>query len=370
MKIWGSACDSAVTAPGGRGSLPSLSESLGESLRDRRGSVPTACRGFILLAAVGAFLFAQETISTDVNVVNVFATVHDKKGAIVKDLTKDDFAIDEDGRPQTIKYFSRESDLPLTLGLVVDTSRSMASVLDQERIASYRFFDQVLREDKDQAFVIHFDAEVELLQDLTSSRKLLQKALGELSVGAPRQLNRRGQQDPGQPRARGGTSLYDAVLLASNELMKKQTGRKALIVLTDGDDNASKSTLTDAIEAAQKTNTLVYSVLITGENNSPMGGFGGRGMGRHGGGRPPMQQHHDGRKVLEQLSRETGGGFFDAKKMSYDGIYREIQDELREQYSLGYTPDKNQGPGYRTISVMTKKKDLIVQARNGYYAEK
>ncbi len=348
MKLRGSACTFAVTAPCGRGSLR-----------------------FILLAAAGAFLFAQEKISTDVNVVNVFATVHDKKGLLVRDLTKDDFAIEEDGRPQTIKYFSKESDLPLTLGLVVDTSRSMATVLDQERMASYRFFDQVLREDKDQAFVIHFDAEVELLQDLTSSRKLLQKALGEITTAPPRQLNRRDQQDPGQPRPRGGTSLYDAVLLASNELMRKETGRKALIVMTDGDDNASKSTLNEAIAAAQKTNTLVYSVMITGEQSGSPVGFGGRGMGRRGGmGRPPMQQHHDGKKVLEQLSKETGGGFFDAKKMSFDGIFRQIQDELRSQYSLGYTPEKGDGPGYRKISVTTQKKDLIVQARDGYYAEK
>ena len=153
-------------------------------------------RGLVMLVVAGTFLFAQEKITTDVNVVNVFATVHDKKGLLVKDLTQDDFTIEEDGRPQTIKYFSKESDLPLTLGLVVDTSGSMRSVLDQERIASYKFFDQVLREDKDQAFVIHFDAEVELLQDLTSSRKLLQKALAQLQVAPTRQLNRRDQRTP------------------------------------------------------------------------------------------------------------------------------------------------------------------------------
>ena len=190
----------------------------------------------------------DKTFSTDVKVVNVFATVRNKQGQIVRDLTKDDFALEEDGHPQTIRYFSKESDLPLTLGLVVDTSGSQRRVLDQERSASSTFFDQVLRENKDMAFVIHFDSEVELLQDLTSSRKQLQSAISQLDVAPPRQLQRPGSQYPGGGRRRGGggTSLYDAVLLASDELMKKQTGRKALIVLSDGVDNASKSTLADA----------------------------------------------------------------------------------------------------------------------------
>ncbi len=154
-------------------------------------------------------------------------------------------------------------------------------------------------------------------------------------------------------------------------MMKKQVGRKALIVLTDGVDNASRVTLSDAIASAQRTNTLVYSILFTGQESSPMGGFGGRGMGRRGGmGRPPMQQHGDGRKVLEQLSKETGGGFFDGKKLSIDGIFRQIQEELRGQYSLGYTPGKSEGPGYRKLAVTVKRKDLVVQARDGYYAEK
>src|ERR1700722_18104328 len=185
-------------------------------------------RSLLLSLAAGPALHAQEkepdkTFSTDVSVVNVFATVRDKKGVIVRDLAKDDFSIEEDGHPQTIRYFAKESNLPLTLGLVVDTSGSMRRVIEQERNASYKFLDQVLREDKDQAFLIHFDSEVELLQDLTSSRKLLQNALRQLDVASPRQLARRGQ-DPGQPRPRGGTSLYDAVLLACDELMRKQNG--------------------------------------------------------------------------------------------------------------------------------------------------
>ena len=197
------------------------------------------------------------TFSAGVKVVNVFATVRDKKGEIVTGLKKDDFLLDEDGVKQTIRYFSQESDLPLTLGLLVDTSGSQRRLIEQERSASYRFFEKVLREDKDVAFVIHFDFEVELLQDLTASRKLLDQALEELEApsGIPpkppgwavsgrisRGLSgRRGRGGGGGAgRGGGGTNLYDAVMLASDELMRKQPGRKAIILLTDGVDTGVK----------------------------------------------------------------------------------------------------------------------------------
>src|SRR5580658_6655605 len=233
------------------------------------------------------------TMSVDVKVVTLPVTVRDKKGQIVRNLTKDDFVLQEDGRPQAIKYFTQDTNLPLTLGLLVDTSLSQRNVLDQERNASKVFLDQMLTDPKDKAFLIHFDREVELLQDLTPSRDKLEAALQLLN--APQlQRNGGGQSDPGssgsgsdpqssgtgQPRmSRGaGTLLYDAIFLASNELMKKQQGRKALIVLSDGDDRGSKESLQSAIEAAQRADTVVYSILFA-DNHQDSNGYGHPGGG-------------------------------------------------------------------------------------------
>jgi VWFA-related protein len=321
---------------------------------------------------------AQDTtFSTDVKVVSVLATVRNKQGQIVQNLNKDGFTLEENGRPQTIRYFSKETDLPLTLGLLIDTSMSQRRVLGQERTASNRFLDQVLREDKDMAFVIHFDREVELLQDLTSSRKRLETALTGLETPQAPQRRGGGGGYPGSRGGRrgGGTMLYDAVLLASDELMKKQHGRKALIILSDGVDTGSKTDLTSAIASAQRADTLVYSILFADEEAYGRGGGfggGGRGMGRRGrypgGGYP--QQRPDGKKILQQISKETGGGFFEvSKKQPIEQIYSRLEEELRNQYSLGYTPDKADA-GFRKISVAVKQKGLIVQARDGYYAER
>jgi VWFA-related protein len=343
---------------------------------------------------------AVTTMSVDVKVVTLPVTVRDKKGQIVRSLTKDDFVLQEDGRPQVIKYFAQDTNLPLTLGLLVDTSLSQRNVLDQERNASKVFLDQMLTDAKDKAFLIHFDREVELLQDLTSSRDKLQAGLELLQ--AP-QLERHGggSSDPqsspgsgnGQPQMhRGaGTLLYDAIFLASNELMKKQQGRKALIVLSDGDDRGSKESLQSAIEAAQRANTVVYSILFA-DNHQDNSGFGhqGDGMGRHGGGWPgggfpggggsgsggrgryPQEPRVDGKKILDQISKETGGRLFEvSKKQAIDQIYDSIAEELRTQYNLGYTPDKgNPEAGYRKISLLTKQKDLVVQTRDGYFADR
>jgi VWFA-related protein len=342
-------------------------------------------RRLFLGAAAAGFVrkqiaLAQDaTFSTDVKVVSVLATVRDKDKKIVSNLAKDDFDLAEEGRPQTIRYFSRETDLPLTLGLLVDTSLSQRQVLGEERTASRRFVEKVLREDRDQTFLIHFDHDTELLQDLTSSRAKLERALDDLELpqdGRPQM--RRGGGGGGYPGGGGGgggrvpgTTLYDAVLLASDELMRKRQGRKALILLTDGVDNGSKTPLSQAIESAQRADTLVYSILFAGEEGQPIqsypGGFGGR---RRGGGFPPPQQRErpDGRKVLERISRETGGGFFEvSRKLSIDQIYDRIEEELRNQYSLGFTPDTNAGSGFRRITVTLKQKGMTVQTREGYY---
>ncbi len=330
--------------------------------------------------------------SAGIKVVNVFATVRDKQGQVVRDLTKDDFTIAEDSRPQTIRYFAQQSDLPLTVGLLIDTSGSERRMIPAERQASRTFFEQILRPDKDKAFLIHFDREVELLQDLTSSRERLEKALdlldqpewgqsggGQTSGGnSGGGYGRRGGGAHGGTH--GGTTLFDAVYLAANDVISKQTGRKALLLLTDGEDNASKVSLDEAIRAAQRADALGYSIRIADEQEGRPVGFGGPGMGRHGGwgggggrgggGRGPYGQHVDGKKILEQISKETGGGYFEVShKKSVDQIYSQIEEELRNQYSLGYTSDRpDTETGYRKIQVTVKRKGCTVQARDGYFA--
>jgi VWFA-related protein len=307
-------------------------------------------------------------LSVQVNVVNVLATVRDKHGKIVNNLTKDDFTLTDDGRPQAIHYFTRETDLPLTLGLLVDTSLSQRRVLDQERSASHSFLDQMVRVQKDRAFIIHFDREVELLQDLTSSHEKLEAALGSLTTPQfMRSSNDPPDQgsDPGQGSGRhhmgGGTLLYDAVYLASDELMRKQQGRKALIVLSDGVDRGSKESLETAVSTAQRADTAVYSILYKDDEGYGwhQGGFGmggpmGGGMGRRG--RFPAQTRPDGKKILARISNETGGRLFEvSKKQSVDQIYSLIEEELRNQYNLGYTPERGGAPegGYPKIQLTT-----------------
>jgi VWFA-related protein len=352
-----------------------------------------------VLMLAGAPLRSQQqgpTISVNVKMVTMFATVRDKHGALVRNLTKDDFVLQQDGHPQTISYFAPDSDLPLTLGLLVDTSGSQRRLLDQERDASHAFIDHLLREDKDKAFVIHFDHEVELLQDLTSSRQKLEASLDQLGRPQFSQTGSGGSSgsDPGNGGSGGsgggggrgsrggygggGTLLYDAVFLASDEMMKKQQGRKAIVVLTDGVDRGSKETLRDAIESAQRADTLVYSILFAdkdaygnggGYSGGHMGGMGGGGMGGGGHRRYPQESRPDGKKILQQLSKETGGRFFEVtKKESIDQIYAEIDEELRNQYALGYTPAKADADvGYHKIELTTKQKDAAVQTREGFY---
>jgi VWFA-related protein len=373
-----------------RANLRAARFSKGSSTPTSRGAIkPWILLSIALLALGDAPLHSQQqqgpAISVDVKMVSMLAAVRDKHGRLVNSLNKDDFVVEQDGHPQTITYFAQESNLPLTLGLLVDTSMSQRRVLDQERSASHAFLDHVLREDRDKAFVIHFDYEVELLQDLTSSRQKLEASLDALGEPEFAQTGGSGSSGGGSSgggrggygRGGGGTLLYDAVYLASNELMKKQQGRKALIILSDGVDRGSKESLQNSIETAQRADTLVYSILFSdrdehGNGGGYGGGHGGGGMGGGGHRRYPQESRPDGKKILEQISRETGGRFFEvSKKLPIEQIYADLDEELRNQYGLGYVPDKADiAPGYHKIHVTVKQKDLVVQTREGYYADR
>ena len=288
----------------------------------------------------------QPVFSTEVKVVNVLATVRNRTGSLVGTLGQDDFLLSEDNRPQTIRYFSRETDLPLTLGLMVDTSGSQRRVLDAERGASLRFLDQVVRPDKDKVFIMQFDSAVQMRQPLTNLVGKLDDALAYVDSETMRQLRMQGG---------GGTLLYDAVAQASNEVMKKLSGRKALIVLSDGVDFGSYGTLKEAVEAALKADTLIYSILY-----SDPGAYGLFGGG------------NDGKGVLERMSNETGGSFFEvSKKKPVDQMFDILQEELRTQYNLGYVSDKPVTVAeFRSIQLAAKQKGLVVQARHQYWAQR
>jgi VWFA-related protein len=347
---------------------------------------------------------AQEAPSfhVDVKEVTLPVTVRDKHGKIVQNLGKDDFVLQQDGKPQTISNLRHDTNLPLTLGLLVDTSMSMREALSAEKTASEKFLDQMLAQPKDQAFLIHFDREVELLQDLTSSRDKLYNALGLLETAHSDQdsSDSRGDNDggQGQPRMRrhGGTQLYDAIYLAANEILKKQPGRKAIVILSDGQDRGSKETLADAVEAAQRADTIVYAIYFKGaeEEHRGTGNGGGRGMGgprigfpgggggypggggghpggaaRGGGGGENREPRVDGKKILTDIATKTGGQMFEVtKKETVDTIYTQIAEELRSQFILAYTPDKSSADsGYHRIALTAKDKDYKVQTREGYY---
>jgi len=343
------------------------------------------------------------TLKIQVNEVVLPVTVRDKHGALVASLKIGDFTLTEDGRPQTIKSFTRESNLPYRLGLLVDTSRSVSGAMDNERKAAGKFVDTMLPEkpsaQPDQAFLIHFDREVELLEDFTTSRDKLHRELDDM--GPTRAAQNDAQSAPssgtenggvgGQSRSRGGTQLYDAIFLASDELMKPQGGRKALVVFSDGVDRGSKETLNDAVDAADRASVTVYTIYFKGEQerqggNPGMGGGrrggmggggypgggggwpGGGGGGRRGGG--SSEPAVDGKKIMEKIAQRTGGRYFEAKKKdNLEEIYGQIAEELRGQYLLTYTPDvADKDGGYHKIALKANKDDLTVATREGYYA--
>jgi VWFA-related protein len=313
--------------------------------------------------ALGAALLAQTppqtkppdelpSITVDVDVVSILASVRDKRGALVPNLQKDDFTILEEGKAQAIKYFTRETDLPLTIGLLVDVSGSQRNLIDIERNAASQFFSQVLRK-KDEAFLISFGEETELLQDYTGSARLLAQGLNQLRVSSGV-----GGISPGPVPTIGdprGTVLYDAIYLAASEKLKTEVGRKVIVVITDGVDQGSRLTRNQAIEAAQKADAVIYSI----EYYDPSAygrfmSFGGSG----------------GEGELRKMSDETGGHVYKVDRgHPLDMVFRELQDEMRSQYSIGYTPTNGLKDGsYRHLDVKLANKDLKAQARKGYYA--
>jgi len=313
--------------------------------------------GLCLAVAGTVVVLAQDdnTIRLDVNLVSILASVRSKSGALISNLTKDDFKIYEDGKEQQIRNFARETDLPLTLGLLVDTSSSQERLIDTEQRAASQFFSKVLRE-KDQAFLIQFGAEAELLQDLTNSARLLQKGLQQLRLSVPVGGLHPGPVPTMQNQA--GTILYDAIYLAANDELKREVGRKAIILITDGVDTGSKITRDKAIEAAQKGDIIIYSIFYQ-DRQAYGGGFGTVSLG--GGG---------GEGELRRLSSETGGQVFKVDKgHSLDDIFRELQEEMRSQYAITYQPPSPKRDGtYHKIDIKLANKDYKPQARKGYYA--
>ncbi len=301
---------------------------------------------------------SSQTFKVQVNVVNLFFNVKDKHGALVPSLAKNDFQVFEDGKPQTVKYFAAESNQPLTLGILIDSSVSQTNVLPAEKDVGSEFLREVLRE-KDLAFVIGFDVNVDLLQDLTNSPRLLRTGLESARIngggvgGGPPGLGGGPFPTSNNPK---GTLLYDAVYLAANEKLASEVGRKAMILLTDGEDQGSQMKIKDAIEAAQKADSICYVILI-----ADRGFYWNAGMGYGGAG------------AMKKLATETGGRVIEVgnKRDKLKEAFDQIASELRSQYNIGYTPTNNKQDGtFRKVEIKTTDKEYKVQARTGYYAIK
>lgn len=295
-----------------------------------------------------------EPIKVDVNVVNMLAAVHDKKGALITTLKKEDFQLFEDGQSQAIKYFSKESDLPLTIGLLVDVSGSQANLIEIEKRAATDFFRSVLKK-KDVAFVISFGADSELLQDITSSPRLLQEGLDRLRLNAGVGGIHPGPvPTSGQPK---GTVLYDAVSLAATDRLAKEVGRKVIVLITDGVDQGSSYTIKRAIEDAQKADSVIYSIYYVDQS-----AYMGRGGGFNFGG--------GGEGYLKQMSEDTGGRVFKVDRgHTLQDAFNQLQEEMRSQYAIGWTPANERKDGaYHKTELRLADKTLKIQARKGYYA--
>jgi VWFA-related protein len=291
-----------------------------------------------------------EPIKVDVDVVNLYCSVRNKQNGLVNTLEKGDFDLADDNKPQTIKYFSKETEIPLTIGLLVDVSGSQRNLIEVERHAASAFFSSVLKK-KDVAFLVSFGASQDLLQDLTGSPRLLQEGLNQLKLNTGFSGINSGPV-PTMNHQRG-TVLYDAVYASANDMLSKEVGRKAMILITDGEDEGSTESEKSAIEAAQKADSIVYGILYV---DRPF--YRGMSVGYSGAG------------VLKHMADETGGRLFEVSgKNTLQSIFDQIQQEMRTQYLIGYTPTNAQKDGsYRKIDLRAHDKDLKVQVRKGYYA--
>ncbi|CAN5518251.1 hypothetical protein BH10ACI4_BH10ACI4_01350 [soil metagenome] len=284
-----------------------------------------------------------QTLKVTVNLVNLYFSVRDKNGFITN-LHKDDCSILENKEPQKIRNFTQEKNLPLTIGILLDTSGSQMNVLPMEQEAGAEFLKDVLTP-KDEAFLISFDINVDLLADYTNSPREIKRALDKARINTGAGTG--SVTGNGAPR---GTLLYDAVYLAAHDKLRQEAGRKVLVILTDGGDQGSQETLKTAAEAAQKANAIVYVILISD------GGFGGFGMGGAG--------------DMDRLAKDTGGRMINvgSNGKRLQDAFNQIQDELRTQYLVSYTPTNLKMDGtFRTLNVSCGK-DTKVQTRKGYYA--
>jgi len=314
----------------------------------------TAMVAWTLAAPAGSQQPAQQTaqetptIKTEVNLVNVFATVRDKKKHIIPNLKKEDFHLFENEQEQKIAFFANERTLPITMGLLIDTSGSEEYRLPAEQEAAIKFLNQVMRKG-DETMVISFGADTDLLSDFTDDRAQLDRAIRSAKLNAPTVSIINPGPLPPESRSRNlrGTAFYDAVWLACGEKLATETGRKALIIITDAEDNGSKVRLEEAIEAAERTNAVVHILYVHD----------------YGYGRPD---------VAHKMADQTGGRVVEVSSSKHlQEAFDQIAEELRDQYTLGYYPSNGTRDGtFRKIKVETGDKEMKVLARKGYYAPK
>jgi len=288
------------------------------------------------------------TIKAEVSVVNLFATVRDKDRRIVTDLKQDDFKVFEDGHEEKISFFSKEMQLPITMGLLLDTSGSEQRMLGAIQDAGSRFLHRVLRKG-DEAMVMSFDTDVDLLADFTDDRSILDRAINKARINAPGGGYIAGNPGPVGGQDTVGTALYDAIYLACSDQLNGEAGRKAIVVVTDAQDEGSRVKLEEAIEAAQRTDTVIHVLLVADR--------------MYGGGRPD---------VAHKLAEETGGRMIVvSSEKRLEEAFDQISEELRSQYTLGYYPSNTAKDGkFRKIRVETTNHDYKILARKGYYAPK